>query len=266
MVPIHQTLFRQSTASVLDVRKDASEIVSMKREEWKDETILMLTLRGNGILTHKGRRRMLSAGRAFIGIGMEDSTHGPDPDFPMAWETAWIRFPGLLAIDLWGKLRNITGPVLPLPLESPAGLQFMKLAERTAQRRFLDEYEASSVAYAFFMTLQKQVLKPLARGENSFRSTISFMLRNFKEPFTINELARRANLSREHFSRLFLERRGSRPAIFLRNLRLDHARKLMNSTSLSLRQLAIESGFRNLRQFKYAYRERYHEWPQRINE
>jgi hypothetical protein len=94
MVPIHQTLFRQSTASVLDVRKDASEIVSMKREEWKDETILMLTLRGNGILTHKGRRRMLSAGRAFIGIGMEDSTHGPDPDFPMAWETACNRLVG----------------------------------------------------------------------------------------------------------------------------------------------------------------------------
>jgi transcriptional regulator GlxA family with amidase domain len=80
---------------------------------------------------------------------------------------------------------------------------------------------------------------------------------NFRDPFTVKELANRYKVSREHLSRSFIAEVGISPALYLRNLRVEHASRLISDSSLSLRLIAKQSGFTSLKKLRHAYRQVY---------
>jgi transcriptional regulator GlxA family with amidase domain len=64
----------------------------------------------------------------------------------------------------------------------------------------------------------------------------------------VQDVATHAEISREHLTRIFVEKHGTAPAIFLRQLRLDAAQQLLQSAKLPLSEIALRSGFLNARQ------------------
>lgn len=69
------------------------------------------------------------------------------------------------------------------------------------------------------------------------------LCRHLAEPLTVERLAGVAHMSRRTFSRAFQASTGVTPAVWVKRQRLDEARRLLESTELSIDQVAAECGF-----------------------
>lgn len=66
----------------------------------------------------------------------------------------------------------------------------------------------------------------------------NFIEQNLGQPVSIEAIAAYAGLSRYHFSRLFHQEMGVSPYRYLLNMRLEHAKKLLSESSLSIEVIA----------------------------
>ncbi|TMR01088.1 helix-turn-helix domain-containing protein [Actinomadura soli] len=66
--------------------------------------------------------------------------------------------------------------------------------------------------------------------------------RSLHEPLTVTALARRANVTPRTLIRRFHATTGTTPMAWLRGIRIDHARELLETTSLPVDQIAQRSG------------------------
>lgn len=76
--------------------------------------------------------------------------------------------------------------------------------------------------------------------------------------------ADRLGVSARHLRRLFQEEIGKTPAQLLQDERLNLARKLLVETALPIAEVAFAAGFRSLRRFNAAFRERFARAPREI--
>jgi AraC-like DNA-binding protein len=78
---------------------------------------------------------------------------------------------------------------------------------------------------------------------NRIIEIISYINENYKENFTIDSLASMAFISRSHFCHQFKRVTNCSPIDYLNSVRLNAARHLLESTSLSISQIAEAAGF-----------------------
>lgn len=83
------------------------------------------------------------------------------------------------------------------------------------------------------------------------------------EPQTVEELARHACLSREHFIRTFRRAYGSTPHRYLTERRIQKARHLLERTDLSVTEVCLEVGFTSLGSFSSLFRRHVGSPPER---
>lgn len=83
-----------------------------------------------------------------------------------------------------------------------------------------------------------------------------YMLDNFGEPLSLEEVASTAALSPYHFLRSFREAFGQTPHQFLTTRRLDHARRLLRETDLPVATICYDVGFGSPSSFISLFRRR----------
>ena len=81
---------------------------------------------------------------------------------------------------------------------------------------------------------------------------------NFDRDLSVSEMARFVNLSVSHLQHLFKNEIGLSPAHYVQTLRLKKATELLESSSLSIKQIMIRIGTKDRsnfeRRFKQAYK------------
>lgn len=82
-----------------------------------------------------------------------------------------------------------------------------------------------------------------ATEKSRIRETQEYVLDHLTDDLTVDKLARHAGMSTRNFARTFHRETGITPADFIRAARVDAARRLLEDSSLPLKQLAFESGF-----------------------
>lgn len=83
------------------------------------------------------------------------------------------------------------------------------------------------------------------RSDDPISRLLEWALGRLGEPLTIDRLAAQAHLSRRTFVRSFRASTGTTPAAWIRARRLDAARRLLETTDLSIDQVAADCGFGN---------------------
>lgn len=86
---------------------------------------------------------------------------------------------------------------------------------------------------------------PQRTADDPVSSLLEWALARLGEPLTIDRLAAQAHLSRRTFVRAFRAATGTTPAAWIRARRLDAARRLLETTDLSVEQIADDCGFGN---------------------
>jgi transcriptional regulator GlxA family with amidase domain len=86
--------------------------------------------------------------------------------------------------------------------------------------------------------------RPLpARSADSTAATRDWAAANLHEPLTLTRLAGHANMSVRTFTRRFADETGTTPAQWLITQRVDHARRLLETTDRSVDAVASDAGF-----------------------
>jgi AraC-like DNA-binding protein/mannose-6-phosphate isomerase-like protein (cupin superfamily) len=85
-------------------------------------------------------------------------------------------------------------------------------------------------------------------------NAISYMDEHFRQSLTIDDLARRANLSSSHFCREFKSAMGTSPIDYVLRRRITEACDLMRDPSLNLTEIAIYVGFSDSNYFSRLFK------------
>jgi AraC-like DNA-binding protein len=215
---------------------------------------LWLMLNGEVQVATQGRKFQVVSGEAFL----SDCRVRRDIIIPhqAEWLTVGLEAP-LLGRDL---LQNIGPPVHWIPKEH----------EREALRFYMSELVAYHPACG---TAQLQVeglarvligLVLNAHGIHNFGESqggsplwLADVLRLVRSNpgASVADLAREAHFSLAQFRRVFHEWAGMSPHEFLQRERLNHARRLLENTSLSVEAIARQTGFSGASPFTRAFRQ-----------
>ena len=95
---------------------------------------------------------------------------------------------------------------------------------------------------------------------------ISLMRRDLRAKLTLNDMARIVNLTSFHFCHLFKVETGSSPARYLKALRLERARELLETTFLSAKEVRALVGLNDESHFARDFRALYGLTPQQHRE
>ena len=86
---------------------------------------------------------------------------------------------------------------------------------------------------------------------------IDYINRHYKEPLSIDGIARRYNYNPVYFGRLFQKYYGCSIKSYITNLRLTFAGELLETTSYSIDEILLQAGFGNKLQFYEKFKERF---------
>jgi transcriptional regulator GlxA family with amidase domain len=100
----------------------------------------------------------------------------------------------------------------------------------------------------FSATLAAQTAETRPLGD-----VLAWLQDNIRRPLSVAALARRAAMSPRNFARLFRQRVGTTPARHIEDLRLEAARRQLESTSKSLAGVASATGFVTAERLRRAF-------------
>jgi len=94
-----------------------------------------------------------------------------------------------------------------------------------------------------------------AQGAEGKRLTslLSWLSENYRKPLTVEEMASRAAMSPRNFARVFVAETGVAPVRFLERIRLEHAVRLLETSSISIDAAARECGFTGCEQMRRTF-------------
>lgn len=84
----------------------------------------------------------------------------------------------------------------------------------------------------------------------------AYVIEHLNEPFPVERLASIAGTSTRTMARLFVKELGITPRDFIENIRLDHARNLLEATDLALKAIAFDCGFGTPEQMRSVFQRR----------
>lgn len=159
------------------------------------------------------------------------------------------------------RLDAVTGVRVPTKFAPIHPAQFRDTMLKTIgiwQRRdFLGQLESHYLATGLVLALLQTYSRRSADSPDQpefLNWIISFMSLHLSEPLSVADMASRAGLSASRFSQVFRDRFGRPPHQFLLHLRIQRAQDLLQHTSLTMRQIAVQCGFVDVHHFAKAFK------------
>ncbi|MGP0090125.1 MAG: AraC family transcriptional regulator [Xanthobacteraceae bacterium] len=238
---------------------------------------VQLVLRGNAAAVVQGRQIMAAPGECWTISSNEELIQNDSADF--AHVMLRIGSDALIA-----KLGALIGaqPKGPLRFHEPAGF----VGEQERLRRFvlylvheLDVGQSHLHALALAEMEQVLMVAFLCGNRHNFsdlldrepqgiapwqvRRAEEFIAANWNQPITIEGLANAVGASVRTIFRCFKQSRGFGPMVFVKQLRLDHAREFLNrgDADTTVTGTALSCGFHNIGHFAVDYRRAFGELP-----
>ncbi len=88
----------------------------------------------------------------------------------------------------------------------------------------------------------------------TLKHVIDYIENNIENKMLLNDLSKMANLSPNHFHKIFTKTVGMTPNAFIIKCKLDKAKKLLTRTCLSVSEISEKCGFENAPYFSYLFK------------
>ena len=85
--------------------------------------------------------------------------------------------------------------------------------------------------------------------EHRVKKVISLMRENLHRQFSLREMARAVHLTPEHLCRIFKAEVGSPPTRYFKSLRMERAKELLETTSLTIKEITALIGVKDVSHF-----------------
>ncbi len=216
-------------------------------------------LAGRMSVTIGERRYELSGGEiALINIGQSHSAHAPEVEFLSIGVSPVLVSELVAEIGVLRASADIVFRDNVITDETITRLARGMVREISAQElghaAMLDALVRQVVIQLLrcHLTVRKSDQIELSRAglvDRRLRRAIEFMHDNYGREIALEEIASAAYLSEYHFARLFKQISGVTPHVYLSNLRLERARKLLAETALPISEIASVVGYQSQSHF-----------------
>lgn len=117
---------------------------------------------------------------------------------------------------------------------------------------------------AYVIELIVKILRDLGRNsakeltsenKKAIFAAISYMERRYNTPLSVEDIAAQVFLSPEYFRRLFKKMTGESVRTYLHKLRIDEACRLLTVTDLSIQDISLAVGYRDMKAFYQSFKQ-----------
>lgn len=199
----------------------------------------------------------IKAGTGFLIEPDYINTYFADREDP--WEYTWVEFGGLRAKELMeGAGLSSASPVY-IPRTPQAGEHLKKellyLSEHSDQSTIRQIGQLYIIMDAILEgSTSRREIQGGKLSQFYTREAITFIEQNYALPITVEDMARRCNLDRSYFGKIFKETMGQSPQEFLINYRMTKAASLLKTTDLSVGEISLLVGYTNQLHFSRAFK------------
>lgn len=162
------------------------------------------------------------------------------------WEILWLHFDGPLARAYYDEITDNRSPVF----YSDHSVSIKKSMEKiytfyTNGKKQIDECIISNITNNILTFLFEKTQQTVdnTKNTNPLKDTLFYISEHIDEALSIDLLASRIYLSKYHFIRLFKKEIGYTPHEYILITRVNAASRDLKSTSDSIKDIAIRSGF-----------------------
>lgn len=200
-------------------------------------SFVLACVSGQGRILLKGKWQRVKAGRVCLApprVPNAFCAEGTEP-----WVFAWLRYEEPIFLS---PMVGAESPVMP----TADARELWRVVEG-----FRTEWQGQrdpAMLHHWLELVQglvKRWSRPWWRGEPRVAALWAAVQEDLKRDWTLEELAHRCCCSAEHLRRLCLRELGRSPMQHLTSLRMDHARRLLETTTDKLEVVAAEVGYAN---------------------
>ena len=102
---------------------------------------------------------------------------------------------------------------------------------------------------------------PKSHLPNYTQQAVIYMLENFQNDISLNDVSKHIGLSDAYFSTVFRKQTTINFKDYLDDIRFSYAKKLLSLTSLSIKEIIFKSGFRDYANFTRRFKQKYNVTP-----
>lgn len=160
-------------------------------------------------------------------------------------ELLWLHFDGANAADFYEHILSFKNGrhLFTLPPENRIERNMTEIITTLRNGESLTEAEHSMKIYNILCGLLFPSRKPVSKDDHPIAHAICYINEHLYEDLALRQLADHVGLSLSHFSRQFRSYTGFSPHEYIILHRIGEAKLLLHSTSLSVKEIAYQTGY-----------------------
>lgn len=206
-----------------------------------------IVMAGKGTLRFKNQSWELSAGMIFVlqdGLEMEYEADQEDP-----WQYAWVCVEGNKVASCLRDAGFVRSPVRKCNCSLDCYVEIIDKILGTSESTLHAELQRNSYLYELLALLvetggTKKEKKYSDSQDLYVQNAIQYIHRNYSH-IKVNDIASYIGINRSYLTTIFKNKLNVSPQEYLVNYRLNKARQLLQTTDLSIQEIAVRVGYDN---------------------
>lgn len=214
--------------------------------------LLHVILKGRGIFRAKGAEYKVSAAEAFL-IRPDEVTYY-EADGVQPWEYAWVAFSGPEGERLLSECGLAKNCIGRFHENGPWARWSLCLADSFGSGEN-SQNEMTGYLYLLFSQMIRSEKPSGDYTAEYMEKAESYIQHNYSYSVTVGDIARYVGIQRTYLYKLFMKYKNVSPKKYLTACRLNNAKWLLESTSLTVTEIALSSGFHDASSFCKIFQE-----------
>lgn len=228
-----------------------------KTEEVSSYGVLQYSLAGRGRIDLKSGSFDLLPGSLMI-VSVPGSHVYYLPEDSDSWEFVFLVMVGREAIRLTRMIERHLGNIFETGNTGSTISLLYEILDKLFSGEINDPFTNSCYSYRLYMAfLEEFGGKAFTTNEQPFEQLIRFLKDNLYRDIPVEEMAEVMHFSRTHFTRLFSKEMGLSPRMYLEDLRLKTAMRLLFQEQKSVKETAACCGIYDTNYFCRLFKKRY---------
>ena len=162
------------------------------------------------------------------------------------WETLWVHFNGNVSDEYCQLLYDRFGCVISLQDSTLITDYIIMMLDSFKNEEVLNEALISCYIQRMLtelLLISSNFIKEKNGNSNAIIESINFIQNNYSRKISLEELAKYVCISPFYFSRIFKKETGYSPYEYITMVRLNHAKTLLKTTDILIKEIAFTVGF-----------------------
>ena len=168
----------------------------------------------------------------------------------------FMHFKGAQSKEICEKIESTIGHVIRLHNSSPVHENIGEILNCMSNDKRISPMHASQLVYSVLMHLLSTdpVRSEGSTGHSTIDQALDYIHQHLDEKINVKDIATSIGYSESYFAHKFVETTGSTPYQFVMKCRIERAQQLLQTTNMSVQDIAMQTGFNSTANFSHAFK------------